>query len=111
MSDQRVFAIDADPTVRRWVARHLGARGHKVVNFADLASLEKSDETLGPDIVVVDVDVADEAHELVKQLFPKKTEIQYIQLIRNHSTDEAVVAFNKKNRDCLPVPFLSLIHI
>lgn len=105
MSDQRVFAIDADPTVRRWVARHLGARGHLVVNFADLQSLQASGETMGPDIVVVDVDLADDAHELVQELFPKKSQIQYIQLIRNHSTDDAVVAFNKPNRDCLPVPF------
>lgn len=105
MSDQRVFAIDADPNVRRWVARHLGERGHAVINYHDLEELENDHQTMGPDIVVVDVDWADDAQLLVEQLFPKKTEIQYIQLVRNHTIDEAIEAFNKENRDCLPVPF------
>ena len=105
MSDHRVFAIDADPNVRRWVARHLGGRGHVVVNYQDLEELENANESMGPDIVVVDVDCADDAQKLVEKLFPKKTQIQYIQLVRNHTVDEAVLAFNKSNRDCLPVPF------
>lgn len=105
MSDQRVFAIDADAAVRRWVARHLSARGHTVVNFPDLETLGNSDESMGPDIVVVDVDIADNAQDLIEHMYPKKTQIQYIQLLRNHTTDEAIKAFNKANRDCLPVPF------
>lgn len=106
MSDQQVFAIDADPGVRRWVARHLGARGHEVQTFADLDTLAKSGRSTGPDIVVVDVDVADDAQALIEQMFPKKTQIQYIQLLRDrHTTADVVTAFNKANRDCLPIPF------
>lgn len=105
MSDQRVFAIDSDSNVRRWVARHLGGRGHQVNNFPDLESLENSGETLGPDVVIVDVDLGDDTVELIERMFPKKTGIQYIQLLRDHPTDDSVEAFNKPNRDCLPTPF------
>lgn len=105
MSDQRVFTIDADTNVRKLVARFLSGRGHTVVNFASLDQLKATKETISPDIVVVDVDLADAVHEIIENRRQKKTHIQYIQLLRQHSTEAAIEAFNKQNRDCLPVPF------
>jgi len=76
-----------------------------VYSFADHDLLIQCSERAGPDIVICDIDICDKVEELISLQFPKKTEIQYIQLIRKHDIEEVVDAFQHENRDCLPCPF------
>ena len=76
-----------------------------MLGFPKVADLDTSEESCGPDIVIVDVRFCDQVQKLVDVRFPKKRAIQYIQLIRGQSTDELVAAFQHTNRDCLLVPF------
>ncbi len=101
----RIFCVDRDPLVRRLVSRYLGRRGHRVLTFGDMEALEATTERAGPDIVICDIDICSDVENQIDKAFPKKTEIQYIQLIRRHAIDQVLEAFRHENRDCLPCPF------
>lgn len=101
----RIFCVDRDPLVRRLVSRYLGRRGHRVLAFGDMEALEATTERAGPDIVICDIDICSDVENQIDKAFPKKTEIQYIQLIRRHAIDQVLEAFRHENRDCLPCPF------
>lgn len=101
----RIFCIDRDPLARRLVSRYMTKRGHDVHNFLDCEALKKCSDRAGPDIVICDIDLCDEVEKQIVKQFPKKQEIQYIQLIRSHDIERVVEAFQHENRDCLPCPF------
>ena len=105
MIDLRIFCVDRDPLSRRLVSRYMSKRGHDVYTFMDCEALTKFSERAGPDIVICDIDLCDEVVEQIRAQFPKKQEIQYIQLIRRHDIEQVVDAFQHENRDCLPCPF------
>ena len=105
MSSLRIFSIDRDPLARRLISRYMGRRGHEVFGYANMADLRNSAQRAGPDIVICDMDLIDDVEAEIGRHYPKKREIQYIQLIRQHDIEAVVEAFQHENRDCLPSPF------
>ncbi len=101
----RIFTLDTDPLTRRLISRYLVRRGHEVFGFANLEALSATTERSAPDIVVCDIDLCDEAERRIAFRYPKKHQIQYVQLIRRHKIEQVVDAFQHPNRDCLPCPF------
>ncbi|MBC6428940.1 MAG: SpoIIE family protein phosphatase [Cellvibrionales bacterium] len=101
----RIFSLDQDPQARRLIARYLSRRGHRVCGFASLQDLAQCHERSAPDIVICNIDLCDKTEQQVAQRYPKKKQIQYIQLIREHPIEHVVEAFQHPNRDCLPYPF------
>lgn len=105
MPSQRIYSIDRDPLSRRLISRYMTKRGHEVRGFSDLDALAACTERAGPDIVICDMDICEQAEQQITVQYPKKHEIQYIQLIRAHDIEAVVEAFQHENRDCLPCPF------
>ena len=105
MPSLRIFSIDRDPQVRRLISRYMSRRGHDVYGFSTVEALEECEERTGPDIVICDMDLCEEAEARIACQYPKKHQVQYIQLIRRHDIETVVEAFQHENRDCLPCPF------
>ena len=105
MSSLRIFSIDRDPLIRRLISRYMERRGHEAFGYANMADLRNSAQRAGPDIVICDMDLMDEVEAEIRRHYPKKRQIQYIQLIRQQDIDAVVEAFQHENRDCLPCPF------
>lgn len=105
MPSQRIFSIDRDPLARRLISRYMSRRGHNVQGFPSVDALKECEERAGPDIVICDMVLCEDVQTEIARHYPKKHEIQYIQLIRQHDIEAVVDAFQHENRDCLPCPF------
>lgn len=105
MSSLRIFSVDGDALARRLISRYMTARGHDVSGFSSVEALQACADRAGPDIVICDIDICVEVEKEIELKYPKKHEIQFIQLIRRHDIELVVEAFQHENRDCLPSPF------
>jgi sigma-B regulation protein RsbU (phosphoserine phosphatase) len=105
MSDLRLLIIDEDAKVRSSAVSILRKHDCEVEGFTDLKALGFSETATSPDIVICPIGSVEETRDFLDEKFPRKTNIQFVQLFRNQSVKAVIDAFQIKNADCLQLPF------
>ena len=101
----QILVVDDNPRVRSRAATYLRRHGFEVALASNIEQAQVLADQDHPDLVICKLAWCDELAECIPHKPKKKHTLQFIQLFTNQSLEAVLQAFDRDNRDCLPVPF------